>query len=404
MNEVKTKIYLNALKIIFPYDNKVIGKLINPAANESEAQMQLSGTSNKGAGRIELCSRWLSHVFHNSQKSELQKLGLTEMQIAELLKCRRIVDPEAEYALLLKEKISLINRFDADYPKLLGEIHDAPEILYLQGQKSMLINQKNTWNIAIVGTRAPSAYGMEITGRIVKDLASYGPTIVSGLAMGIDQAAHEAAVERGLSTIAVLGAGHGSLKPKTSFRLIKKLLSEHLIISEYPYNVKGSKFTFPQRNRIICGLSLATMVVEARSRSGALITAQLASDSSREVFAVPGSILSEYSKGTNGIIQKGEAELFMDVPTMIESINLKSQLPLDFKDPPTGSTVKKITPEISCPLHKKIYDHLKHPMGMDEFLPATGINVQEMLVALTELELQGFIKETPDQKWMRCSK
>lgn len=388
MNEVKIKMYLNALKCVFPYENKVIKCLINQAS--------------------EICPQRLEHIFHKAGFSELSTLGLTELQAYALIEKRSKVDPEAEYALLLKEQVSLISRNSADYPNLLKEIPDAPEILYVQGQKPVLINQKKAWNMAIVGTRAPSMYGKEITERIVRDLAPYGPVIVSGLAIGIDQAAHEAAIEYGLPTIAVLGAGHGSLKPKYGLRLIKKLLDENLIISEYPYNTEANKFTFPMRNRIICGMSLATLVIEARSRSGALITAKLAHEYDRAVFAVPGSILSTYSRGTNGLIQNTIAELFLDVPTMIASINVNAQL--QFKEMrQTGLTEarpappEQIKPEIKDSSEREIYDNLKFPMDTAEILTMLELGTQEALIALTKLEMSGLIKETPNQKWIRTA-
>lgn len=402
MNEVKTKMYLNALKVVFPYDNKAITKLISQKKSESDDKNSINQNG-------EICPQWLEHVFHRAGTNELLSLGLTETQIRELLDKRSKVDPEAEYALLLKEQVSLISRNSADYPSLLKEIHDAPEILYVQGQKSVLINQKNNhWNMAVVGTRAPSGYGKEITERIIKDLEPYNPVVVSGLAIGIDQAAHESAIEYGLPTIAVLGAGHGSLKPKYGLRLIKKLLDENLIISEYPYNTSANKFTFPMRNRIICGMSLATLVIEARSRSGALITAKLAHGYDRAVFAVPGSVLSVYSRGTNELIQSSIAELFLDVPTMIASINVNAQL--EFKEMrQTGLTElqpappEQIKPEIKDQSQRKIYDTLKFPMDTAELLTLLELGTQEVLVALTELEMSGLIKETPNQRWMRTS-
>lgn len=405
MDEVKTKMYLNALKCVFPYDNKAISKLISRKKNESDDENPINQNG-------EICPQWLEHMFHRAGMNELLSLGLTETQIRELLDKRSKVDPEAEYALLLKENVSLISRNSADYPSLLREIPDAPEILYMQGKKSVLINQKNKannhWNMAVVGTRAPSGYGKEITERIIKDLTPYNPVVVSGLAIGIDQAAHESAIEYGLPTIAVLGAGHGSLKPKCGLRLIKKLLDENLIISEYPYNTEANKFTFPMRNRIICGMSLATLVIEARSRSGALITARLAHGYDRAVFAVPGSILSTYSRGTNGLIQNMIAELFLDVPTMIASINVNAQL--EFKEMrQTGPTEaqpappEQIKPEIKDPSERKIYDNLKFPMDTAEILTMLELGTQEALIALTKLEMSGLIKETPNQKWIRTA-
>ena len=370
---VKNKMYLNALKLVFPYDNKVFSRLINPVTNECESQ-----------------SLWLSYLWNDAPRYLLQTCGLNKSQITKLIEARKEIDLEAEYDLILRENISLISRSDVDYPDLLRRIPNAPEILYLQGEKSLLTNQ----NIAIVGPRNPSRYGEEIVGKIVADMVPYKLTVVSGLAMGIDSLAHKAAVANALPTIAVLGAGHGSLKSKKHFRLIKELMSNHLIVSEYPFNVEGSKHTFPLRNRIISGLCQATIVIEAKERSGSLITAQLANDQGRGIFAVPGSLFNACSRGTNKYIQKGEATIFIDVETMCETLNFNTQLPLKFK---------KHSPNFeSGGLHKKIYGQLESELHINEIINLAYPNTpSETLQALTELELKGFIKALSGQMWVR---
>ncbi|MBT6069206.1 DNA-protecting protein DprA [Candidatus Peregrinibacteria bacterium] len=364
------KIYLNALKLVFPYNNAVIGKLIN---QEKSAD----------------------YLWNKASKTELLSFEIPKKQIEKFLYEREKIDPMKEFWLLEKENIDLISRANVGYPTLLDDIYDAPEILYLQGKSSLLNNR----NIAMVGARAPSKYGPEIVEKIVKEFVSYNFTVVSGLAMGIDSAAHEAAVENGLPTIAVLGAGHGSIKGRSHFRLFKELIANQLIISEYPYNIEGAKHTFPARNRIISGLSLATIIIEAKERSGSLITAKLANDQRREIFAVPGSLFNACSRGTNRVIQKGEAELFIDTKTMVERINFNSKLPLEYKD------ISKFIPEdelagalctfLSSPRHLgKIIENLS-PMLIGQN-PTSRI-----LQALTELELTGFIKQADNQIWVR---
>lgn len=308
-DSVKTKMYLNALKLIFPYNNRLLHVLINH--------------QNSGDHTDKISSQYLSYLWNRMPESELENLGLKEAQKDKFIQQRKEINPETEYALLLEKKIHLISRKDVGYPLLLNHIYNSPEILYIQGKKSLLGNQ----NIAVVGARNATLYGHKITEKIIENLKPYNFNIVSGLARGIDSCAHEVTVKNGMPTIAVLGAGHGSLEPKMRSRLIKNLMNDHLIISEYPYHTPGDKFTFPQRNRIISGLSLATIVIEAKERSGSLITAQLANEQGRHVFAVPGSLYNECSQGTNAYIQKGEAELFLNVPTMIESLNLNGDLP-----------------------------------------------------------------------------
>src|SRR3989344_3588610 len=192
-----------------------------------------------------------------------------------------------------------------DYPKLLVQIPDPPQQLYCRGNLELL----NSECFAVVGTRKLTSYGKEATQKIVIGLVQTGFTIVSGLAMGIDAVAHQTALDTGGKTIAILGGGTDdrSIGPQINFRLaINILKSDGLIISEYPEGFHANEKTFPQRNRIISGLSRGTLVIEADEKSGALITAHCALDQNRDVFAVPGSIFSSKSLGTNTLIEKGE--------------------------------------------------------------------------------------------------
>lgn len=217
------------------------------------------------------------------------------------------------------EEIKTISIKDKNYPKLLKEIKDSPEILYYRGE---LKAEENYF--AIVGTRMASAYGKQVVLEIAGDLVEAGLTIVSGLAPGIDTFAHQAAVERNKRTIAVLGTGvdEKSIYPQSNLKLAKRILENNgCLISEYPPGAHGSKFTFPQRNRIISGLSLGVLVVEAKKKSGALITARYAFEQKRKVFAIPGSIYSSNSKGCHYLIKNG-AKLVENANDILKELNL----------------------------------------------------------------------------------
>lgn len=219
------------------------------------------------------------------------------------------------------EEIQEISINDGNYPKLLKEIKDAPKVLYYRGS----LPRAESMGFAIVGTRRYSDYGKQVALEIAADLAEAGLTIVSGLAPGIDTFAHQATVERKKRAIAVLGTGldEKSIYPQSNLKLAEKILETNgCLISEYPPGTPGSKFTFPQRNRIISGLSSGVLVVEAKQKSGALITANYAFSQKRNVFAVPGPIHSSNSKGCHFLIKKG-AKLVENANDILNELNLK---------------------------------------------------------------------------------
>ena len=222
------------------------------------------------------------------------------------------------------DEIKQISINDENYPKLLKEIKNAPEILYYRGE---ILPNENCF--AVVGARLCSPYGKQAALEIAGDLAESGLTIVSGLAPGIDTASHWATVERKKRTIAVLGTGadEKSIYPQSNLELSQKILeTSGCLISEYPPGTPGSKITFPQRNRIISGLSLGVLVVEAKERSGALITAEWARKQRRKVFAVPGPIHSLNSKGPHYLIKRG-AKLVENANDILKELNLKGLTP-----------------------------------------------------------------------------
>jgi len=217
------------------------------------------------------------------------------------------------------DDIKSININDINYPKLLKEIKNAPKVLYYKGK--ILPEEKC---FAVVGTRRYSVYGKQAALEIVDGLAETELTIVSGLAPGIDTFAHTAAVEQNKRTIAVLGTGidEKTIYPQSNLKLAQKILETNgCLISEYPPGTRGTQFTFPQRNRIISGLSLGTLVIEAKERSGSLITANHAFSQKRKVFAIPGSIYSQNSRGTHFLIKKG-AKLVENADDILKELKL----------------------------------------------------------------------------------
>lgn len=277
------------------------------------------------------------------------------------------------------EEIKEIKIEDKNYPKILRKITNPPKVLYEKGEI-----KNNEFCFAIVGTRRCSPYGKQATLEIAGGLANAGLTIVSGLAPGIDTSAHKAVIERGKRTIAVLGTGldEKSIYPKENIGLARKIVEiGGCLISEYPPGTPGSRFSFPQRNRIISGLSVGVLVVEAKEKSGALITAQFAFFQKRKVFALPGSIYSLNSKGSHYLIKKG-AKLVENANDILKELNLPA-LKLKNGDKKGGEN----------PEENLILDVLKEgSLYIDKIIEKTKLNAQIVASTLTVLEIKEKIR------------
>ena len=231
----------------------------------------------------------------------LQQAGLDQRSANNLLATRRSLDLAVELQRLDREGVKVVTWVSEEYPTNLRNIHDPPPVIYIKGE----LLPEDDWAVAVVGTRHASVYGKEVARRLAGDLARNGVTVVSGLAAGIDTVAHQAALEAGGRSIAVLGSGVDIIYPEQNAALARQLQEQGALVSEYPLGTKPERSNFPPRNRIISGLSLGALVVEAGARSGALITADFAGDQGRDVFAIPGSIFQRTSEGTNRLIQDG---------------------------------------------------------------------------------------------------
>jgi len=274
------------------------------------------------------------------------------------------------------ETIKEICLQDPDYPLFLKKIKNPPKKLYYLGKI-----KREEECFAIVGTRRPTPYGKEATLKIAKKLALSGLTLVSGFAPGIDTIVHKTALELKKRTIAVLGTGldKKSIYPKSNLYLIEKILeNQGCLLSEFPPQMKGSKFTFPKRNRIIAGLSLGVLVVEAKEKSGALITANFAFQEKRKVFAVPGSIFSENSKGCHLLIQKG-ALLIQDGKEILKELNIEE---------------KKNSENFSFSDREKlIWEILSDgEKDLEEIIKQTKLPAFVVLSLISKLESQGKVK------------
>ena len=280
---------------------------------------------------------------------------------------------------------------DKNYPAMLKEIHNPPKELYIKGE---IINQDKV-AIAVVGTRKYTQYGKQITLDIAGKLAKLGITIVSGLARGIDTFAHQAALENNGRTIAVLGSGmdKDNFSPACNYTLGEKIAENGAVISEYPDGTPGAIYTFPERNRIISGLSLGVVVIEAPEQSGALITANLALEQNREVFAVPGNIYEKNSQGTNQLIKMG-AKLVTCVEDILEELNLSHLL--------QSTEKKKIKPENK---EEEIIISLLsvQPIHIDEIIKLSKLPTSAVNSTLMILELKNAVRNLGKGNYVLCN-
>ncbi len=248
---------------------------------------------------------------------ELREAGLDPKTVDSIITGRKNISPEQELEKLHKLDIKIYSWNDEGYPARLKEIDDKPPVLYVKGA---LISE-DEWSIAVVGTRRATVYGRQITDDIVGNLSRCKITIVSGLARGIDTIAHKTALSAGGRTVAVFGCGLDMVYPADNLDLARRICECGALVSEYPLGTRPRADNFPRRNRIMSGMSLGVLVIEANERSGALITAHQALEQNREVFAIPGSVLSPASRGTNRLIQEG-AKLVLNYNDVLEELNL----------------------------------------------------------------------------------
>jgi DNA processing protein len=266
--------------------------------------------------------------------------------------------------------VRTLARPESGYPHRLAELYDPPEALFVRGEIEVLPDP----GVAVVGARSCSAYGAQVARSLARELAMAGLVVVSGLARGIDGEAHRGALEGGGRTIAVLGCGIDRDYPRSHAELARRIASSGAVVSEYPSGVEPAPWRFPARNRIIAGLALATVVVEARERSGALITADFALELGRDVFAVPGEITSGLSVGTNDLLRQGAAPLTA-ARDVLDALGVEME-------PSAASSVSGPAAAVLAILGSGA-------SGADELTRASGLSSAEVAAALVELELTG---------------
>ncbi len=323
---------------------------------------------------------------------ELAAIPAFAPSVETFVRHRERVDVERELREIERRGLNILTLADPDYPRPLRAIDDPPPVLYLKGE----CIAKDELAIAIVGTRRPSPYGRMIAEKLAKELGRLGFTIVSGLALGIDTAAHRGALAAGARTIAVLGGGFANLYPRQNANLADEIARSGAVMSEYPIGTPPDRWTFPRRNRVISGLARGAVVVEAPKKSGALITAKCALEQGREVFAVPGPITEQASHGTHHLIQQG-AKLVTDIDDILEEFSdLKETLGAR-----TARAAPQRAPSLS-PLEARVFEVLKfEPLHFNDVVERAGLSLTDASYALLQLVMKDLIKELEGKRYVK---
>ncbi len=321
---------------------------------------------------------------------ELKAAGLDSGALNAIAAAREKVDPDSEVEMLARQGVRALTWHEDEYPKRLREIFDRPPVLFVRGT----LTAADEWGVAVVGTRRVTVYGRQVAEEMARGLASNRVTVVSGLARGVDAVAHRAALEAGGRTIAVQACGLDMVYPPEHKRLAEQIVERGAVVSDYPLGTQPRSEFFPRRNRILSGMSLGVLVVEGDVRSGALITARQALEQNREVFAVPGPIYSPNSRGTNKLIQDGEAKLTLDVQDVLAELNL-------------SMVSHQIEMTELIPADETEAALLKHlhaePVHIDEVRRECGLPIGTVTGALAMLELKGLVRQVGRMNYVRTA-
>lgn len=363
---------------------------LSSMASKDELKYWIGFSRIPGIGKLRI-SRLREHFGNlkdawNAPAGELKQAGLDSRSVNAMAALRPRISLDDEMEKLERYKVKVLTCEDPAYPPRLKEIYDYPPVLYVRGN----LLPKDDPYLAVVGTRKPTVYGRQVAEEIVADLVRSKITIVSGLARGIDSIAHRTALDSGGETIAVFASGLDIVYPADNTKLAQAIMERGALVSEYPLGVRPKADNFPQRNRIMSGLSLGVLVVEAGERSGALITAHQAVEQNRDVFAIPGSILSPGSKGANHLIQEG-ARLVCNCNDILEELNptaiaqqleIKEFLPADEKE---SRVLTQLTSE---------------PNHIDEICRRSGLAMPEVSSTLAMLELKGIARQVGNMNYV----
>ncbi len=356
-----------------------------------EAYIALNMIDEVGPVRVRaLLERFGSpEAILGASRQELMRVeGVGEQVVRNLAGWREAIDLDAELARIEKAGIRVVTRDDADYPPHLREIYDPPLVLYVRGAMS----ERDKFAIGMVGSRRTTLYGQEMARRLSYQLARAGVTVVSGLARGIDTAAHTGALQAKGRTVAVIGCGLDTVYPPENKKLAEQIVEKGgAVVSEFPFGVKPDRQNFPMRNRIISGWCMGVVVVEANWKSGALITAKQAYEQGREVFAVPGRADSPLSRGTNKLIKDG-AKLTEDAEDILSEFGYL--FPKPNAEPASAIQLTALEQQVMKAIGEE-------EVPVDEIIRATGLTSASVSATLLGLEMKRIVKQLPGRQYAR---
>jgi DNA processing protein len=335
----------------------------------------------------------------NAPTEKLMRVSRVGEETAAKISAFNKKDIDNELALAKRYGLKIITYNDPDYPENLKNIPDYPIVLYVQGE----LKAQDKFSLAIVGSRRASFYGLSCAGKFAADLSQYGFTIVSGMARGIDTSAHRGALKQGGRTLAVMGSGFRHLYPEENAELATEISQNGAVISEFPIDTRPLRQNFPRRNRVISGLSLGVLVVEAARNSGALITADFALEQGREVFALPGKIDTGNSFGTNGLIKQG-AKLVASVEDILEEFNLDfilNTLKIPVELAPVNNSDTNQVNELSGE-ESTLYNLIsQQPILLDEIAEKSDISIPRISEILLRLQMKKLVRELPGKQFVK---
>ena len=349
-----------------------------------------------GAQRLKLLLQHFAtgEKIWKADLTEIIQAGISQKIAERIIYQRRKINPDQELEKLKEHQIQIISFTDSEYPKLLREIPSAPYLLYLRGDKEIL----QTPSLAIVGSRKFTAYGKQVAFSLSQELARAGFTIVSGMALGIDSFAHQGALNASGKTIAVLGSSldDSRIGPKQNFQLSRHIIANGALLSDYPLFTSANSFTFPARNRLMAGLTLGTIVIEAEEKSGTLITAKMATDFNREVFAVPGPIFSTTSTGVHQLIKNG-AKLVSGIQDITEELSVQ------FSKASFLNQENQKQPTIKMTKQEEIIFKIINgePIHINRIIKLSKLETKKVSSALAMLEMNSLIKDIGGQNYIR---
>jgi len=334
-------------------------------------------------------------IFSASDSTILRLHGFSELHLSKIRQAQKDAQPERDLWKLERMGGWILTIFDERYPPLLRRLPDAPPCLYVLGT----VETSDEKAIAIVGTRRPSDYGRRVAYRIASEIATSGFTVVSGLAEGIDTSAHKGALDSGGRTFAVLGCGLDVIYPRSNKELARRITENGALLTEFPLGTKPQAWHFPQRNRLISGMSLAVVIVEAPINSGALITADWAAEQGRDVFVVPGPVDQPSFEGNHRLLREG-ARVFTSVADMLDELGITAAPKVE-RTVATSPRGQLKLPDLS-PNETKVWSALtsewKHA---DDIVRESQLTAGDVLSALTLLELKGLVERTDGNRYRR---